>query len=36
MRLLDALYQTTFPSTLRREGMMNDMQQLTSSSNLIQ
>jgi pimeloyl-ACP methyl ester carboxylesterase len=29
MRLLDALYQTTFPSTLRREGMMNDMQQLT-------
>jgi pimeloyl-ACP methyl ester carboxylesterase len=30
MRLLDALYQTTFPSTLRREGMMNDMQQLTA------
>jgi len=29
MRLLDALYQTTFPSTLRREGMINDMQQLT-------
>ncbi len=29
MRLLDALYQTTFPSTLRREGMMNDLQQLT-------
>jgi len=28
MRLLDALYQTTFPSTLRREGMMSDMQQL--------
>jgi pimeloyl-ACP methyl ester carboxylesterase len=30
MRLLDALYQTTFPSTLRREGMINDMQQLTT------
>ena len=30
MRLLDALYHTTFPSTLRREGMINDMQQLTS------
>lgn len=29
IRLLDALYQTTFPSTLRREGMLNDMQQLT-------
>ena len=29
MCLLDALYQTTFPSTLRREGMINDMQQLT-------
>jgi pimeloyl-ACP methyl ester carboxylesterase len=29
MRLLDALYQTSFPSTLRREGMINDMQQLT-------
>jgi 2-hydroxy-6-oxonona-2,4-dienedioate hydrolase len=29
MRLLDALYRTTFPSTLRREGMINDMQQLT-------
>ena len=28
-RLLDALYHTTFPSTLRREGMINDMQQLT-------
>jgi len=28
IRLLDALYQTTFPSTLRREGMINDMQQL--------
>lgn len=30
MRLLDALYHTTYPSTLRREGMINDMQQLTS------
>lgn len=30
MRLLDALYRTTFPSTLRRDGMMNDMQQLTN------
>jgi pimeloyl-ACP methyl ester carboxylesterase len=29
MRLLDALYQTTFPSSLRRKGMINDMQQLT-------
>ena len=29
MQLLDALYRTTFPSTLRREGMLNDMQQLT-------
>jgi pimeloyl-ACP methyl ester carboxylesterase len=29
IRLLDALYQTTFPSSLRREGMINDMQQLT-------
>jgi 2-hydroxy-6-oxonona-2,4-dienedioate hydrolase len=29
MRLLDALYRTTFPSTLRREGMINDMRQLT-------
>jgi len=29
MRLLDELYQTTFPSTLRREGMLNDMQQLS-------
>jgi 2-hydroxy-6-oxonona-2,4-dienedioate hydrolase len=29
MRLLDALYRTTFPSTLRRDGMINDMQQLT-------
>ena len=28
IRLLDALYQTTFPSTLRREGMINDMRQL--------
>jgi pimeloyl-ACP methyl ester carboxylesterase len=30
IRLLDALYQTTFPSTLRREGMLNDVQQLTN------
>jgi len=30
MRLLDALYQTTFPSTLRRDGMVNDMRQLTN------
>jgi pimeloyl-ACP methyl ester carboxylesterase len=30
IRLLDDLYQTTFPSTLRREGMLNDVQQLTS------
>jgi len=29
-RLLDALYQTTFPSTLRREGMINDLQQLNN------
>jgi pimeloyl-ACP methyl ester carboxylesterase len=29
MRLLDALYHTTFPSTLRREGMINDLNQLT-------
>ncbi len=29
MRLLDALYRTTFPSTLRRRGMLNDLQQLT-------
>jgi 2-hydroxy-6-oxonona-2,4-dienedioate hydrolase len=29
MRCLDALYQTTFPTTPRREGMLNDMQQLT-------
>ena len=29
IRPLDALYQTTFPSTLRREGMINDMRQLT-------
>ena len=29
MHLLDALYQTTFPTTPRREGMLNDMQQLT-------
>lgn len=31
IRLLDALYQTTFPSTLRREGMLTDMQQLTTA-----
>jgi pimeloyl-ACP methyl ester carboxylesterase len=30
MRLLDALYRTTFPSTLRCDGMINDMQQLTN------
>jgi pimeloyl-ACP methyl ester carboxylesterase len=30
MSLLDTLYRTTFPSTLRRKGMMNDMQQLTN------
>ena len=30
MRLLDTLYQTTFPTTPRRAGMINDMQQLTS------
>lgn len=29
MHLLDALYKTTFPTTPRREGMINDMQQLT-------
>jgi 2-hydroxy-6-oxonona-2,4-dienedioate hydrolase len=29
MLLLDALYQTTFPTTPRRDGMINDMQQLT-------
>jgi pimeloyl-ACP methyl ester carboxylesterase len=29
MHLLDALYHTTFPSTLRRDGIINDMQQLT-------
>lgn len=29
IRLLDGLYQTTFPSTLRQAGMLNDMQQLT-------
>lgn len=29
MRLLDDLYHTTFPSTLRRDGMINDMQQLS-------
>jgi pimeloyl-ACP methyl ester carboxylesterase len=30
IRQLDALYKTTFPSTLRRDGMINDMQQLTT------
>jgi len=30
MRLLDALYWTTFPSTLRRAGMLNDLQQLSN------
>ena len=30
MHLLDALYLTTFPSTLRREGMIKEMQQLTA------
>ncbi len=30
MHLLDTLYKTTFPSTLRRKGMINDMQQLTN------
>jgi 2-hydroxy-6-oxonona-2,4-dienedioate hydrolase len=30
MQLLDALYQTTFPTTPRREGMINDLQQLTN------
>ena len=30
MDLLDALYQTTFPSTPRRDGMLNDLQQLTT------
>jgi 2-hydroxy-6-oxonona-2,4-dienedioate hydrolase len=30
MRLLDALYQTTFPTTPRGEGMINDLQQLTN------
>jgi pimeloyl-ACP methyl ester carboxylesterase len=29
MHLLDALYQTTFPTTARREGMINDLKQLT-------
>ncbi len=29
MHLLDVLYHTTFPSTLRRDGMINDLQQLT-------
>jgi pimeloyl-ACP methyl ester carboxylesterase len=30
MHLLDALYQTTFPATMRREGMINDIKQLTN------
>jgi 2-hydroxy-6-oxonona-2,4-dienedioate hydrolase len=30
MQLLDALYQTTFPTTPRRAGMINDLQQLTN------
>jgi pimeloyl-ACP methyl ester carboxylesterase len=30
MHFLDALYRTTFPTTPRREGMINDMQQLTN------
>ena len=30
MRLLDALYHTTYPSTLRRDGLINDMQQLSN------
>ena len=30
MHLLDELYHTTYPSTLRRNGMINDMQQLTN------
>ncbi len=30
MHFLDALYQTTFPTTPRRDGMINDMQQLTN------
>lgn len=29
MCLLDTLFQTTFPTTPRREGMINDLQQLT-------
>jgi pimeloyl-ACP methyl ester carboxylesterase len=29
MGFLDALYQTTFPSTLRRDGMLTDMEQMT-------
>ncbi len=32
IHLLDELYMTTFPSTLRREGMINDMRQLTAFS----
>jgi pimeloyl-ACP methyl ester carboxylesterase len=30
MQLLDALYWTTFPTNLRRDGMINDMKQLTA------
>jgi pimeloyl-ACP methyl ester carboxylesterase len=30
MRLLDALYHATYPSTLRRDGLINDMQQLSN------
>ncbi len=30
MRLLDALYHTTYPSTPRRDGLINDMQQLSN------
>ena len=30
MHSLEELYQTTFPTTPRREGMINDMQQLTN------
>ncbi len=30
MQLLDALYWTTFPSSLRREGMLNDLERLST------
>jgi pimeloyl-ACP methyl ester carboxylesterase len=30
MRLLDSLYHTTYPSTPRRDGLINDMQQLSN------